>query len=213
MCKTSLRAIATATAIAAALLACPAGPSQAGEGRSCTVDRVEGATVRYSKGPDWVALTVNELPAGAVKVSTGQDTRIEIACSDGIVVTVGYATTVDLAALTAAPRSDGNVLLDLVDGIIGIVAPERSWTSFRVRTPLAIASIRSTTWFAEHAAGADSAFFVREGEVAVTADGKAFRLSPGEGLTITPEGGPGEVKAWGPKRIDEAVARLGFAWR
>ena len=119
----------------------------------------------------------------------------------------------DLSALTAAPASDGDVLLDLVEGIIGIVAPERSWTSFRVRTPLAIASIRSTTWFAEHADGGASAFFVRHGEVAVAADGREFRLAPGEGLTVAPEDGPGEVVAWGQERIDRAVARLGFSWR
>ena len=213
MRNSSFREIAAAATLAAAILAGLAAASLAGEGRTCTVNRMEGTTVRYSQGPDWVALTVNELPAGAIKVATGRRTRIEIACTDGIVVTVGYATTVDLSALTAAPASDGDVLLDLVEGIIGIVAPERSWTSFRVRTPLAIASIHSTTWFAEHADGGASAFFVRHGEVAVAADGREFRLAPGEGLTVAPEDGPGEVVAWGQERIDRAVARLGFSWR
>ncbi|MEQ8349568.1 MAG: FecR family protein [Sneathiellaceae bacterium] len=202
---------------AAMALLCPlllAGPAQAAESvRTCRVERVEGTTVRYRQGEDWVALAVTALPEGATRVETGGDTRVEIRCSDGIVVTIGFGTRVDLSHLTGPQDSRGDVLLDLVDGIIGIVAPEGSWSSFRVRTPLAIASIRSTEWLVEHEAGQATAVFVRRGTVAVEAGGTERALSAGEGVTIAADGQPAAVMNWGQPRIARTAARLGFAWQ
>lgn len=181
--------------------------------RTCRVERVEGSTVRYRQGEDWVALAVTELPAGATRVETGDRTRVEIRCSDGIVVTIGFGTRVDLTTLTGQQAQSGDVLLDLVEGIMGIVAPHRTWSSFQVRTPLAIAAIRSTEWLIEHAEEGPTAVFVRRGEVAVAADGDSLLLAQGQGVTIAAAGRPGPVIAWGRQRIARAAAAVGFGWQ
>ncbi|HUF87460.1 MAG TPA: FecR domain-containing protein [Thermohalobaculum sp.] len=178
--------------------------------RDCAVEAVEGEDVRAWSAGAWSALRPGQSLAPEAKVATGAGSRVKIACDDGIVVTVGSASEVNLEALTTPGDS---VIVQLIDGIVGLFAPERV-RRFEVRTPLAIASVRSTGWLVEHDADEGSAVFVRAGAVAVAArSGGRFRLAPGEGITITPDGVPGEVKTWGPPRIARSTEALGFDWR
>lgn len=181
--------------------------------RTCTVARVEGTHVRYWQGEDWVALAVTELPVGATRVETGERTRIRIACSDGVVIAVGFGTEVDLTKLTGPAGGSRGILLDLFHGILGIVAPERNWSDFEVRTPLAIASVRSTEWLVEAASGAGTAVFVHDGLVEVRTDGGIALLSAGEGVDVAPGGTIGPVTAWGAARIARSSAAVGFDWQ
>ena len=109
-------------------------------------------------------------------METGNRARVEILSSDGIAVTIGFGTRVDPTSLTGLQGRDGDLLFDLVEDILGIVAPHRIWRSFRVPTSLAIASIRSTEWLVEHEAEAPTGVFVRHGEVTVAADGNDLLL-------------------------------------
>jgi ferric-dicitrate binding protein FerR (iron transport regulator) len=106
------------------------------------------------------------------------------------------------------------VAIQLIEGIIGLVVPQRNWRRFEVSTPVAIASVRSTEWLIEWRRGGSAAVFVRMGEVAVrSAQGERFMLGMGDGITISAAGAAGDVKQWGAARIAESTAMLGFEWR
>lgn len=192
-----------------ALVLLAAFAATAAEARECEVARLEGQTVRIWHEGSWSPLAPGPLPAGATKVETGRETRVEIRCDDGVVVTVGVATEVNLEVLSGAEADRGRAVLQLIRGIVGVV----SGRGFQVRTPLAIASARSTAWLVEHDAAEGSAVFVREGRVGVRAPSQAVVLGAGEGLTVPPSGAAAEVKTWGAPRIARSVEALGLGWR
>ena len=84
-----------------------------------------------------------------------------------------------------------------------------------MRTPLAIASARTTTWLVEYAEATGTGVFVRLGSVDVAAarGGATARLDAGEGVTIVPGAARVQVVRWGEGRIAGAGATLGFGWQ
>ena len=193
------------------LLALLAAPAAA---RDCAVTAREGAPARIWSDGEWRDLELGPLPAGSQVIATGPAARLEITCDDGVTVTVGFGAEVTLETLVGPSDRAGSVVLQLLRGIVGVVAPRRTWESFEVRAPLAIASARSTEWLAEHAEATGSTVFVREGRVAVRpARGAAVTLEAGEGVTQPPEGPAAPVLRWGPPRVAGAAAALGFGWR
>jgi ferric-dicitrate binding protein FerR (iron transport regulator) len=202
-----------AIGLAIVMLAPPAA-TFGGEIRSCVVDGVEGTRARYWHSGVWSDVVVKlALPAEA-KVTTGFETRVRIVCDDGAIVSIGSGTEVNLENLVGAADSQRSVAIQLIEGIIGLVVPQRNWRRFEVRTPVAIASVRSTEWLIEWRRGGSAAIFVRMGEVAVrSARSERFILGMGEGITISAAGAAGDVKQWGAARIAESTAMLGFDWR
>lgn len=191
-----------------------AGPALAADtGRQCDVAEISGPEATLWRFGDEVGLVVGALAPGEGTITTGSTTRVEIRCDGGVVITIGVDTRVALESLVGAAASD-NVILQILDGIVGAVAPARNWKGFELRSPLAIAAIRSTEWFLQHDSDTGSAVFVREGRVEVSAprQGRAFALAPGEGVDVTPtDAGP--VRTWGAARVEAAGERLGFGWR
>ena len=179
--------------------------------RNCTVGRVVGtAHLAGAQGERRVAAGLAVAADDAVL--TQADGQVEIICSDGIVVTVGFATHIELASLIVQEPREKNVLLRLLDGIAGFVVPAKTFRSFGVETPTAVAAVRSTRWLVDTASG-KSAVFVGEGRVSVTPSaGTDVILDPGEGIDVDAAGKPATVRQWGPQRIAAAVARLGFGW-
>ena len=196
------------------LMSLTAGPAIAADDRTCVAEAVEGDTANYWNDGTWAELREGQPLDPESKVSTGGNTRVKITCDDGVVVTVGVETELNLEQLAGTAGRDRNVVLQLISGIVGLVAPERTWSRFEVRTPVAIASVRSTEWLVEHAVAEGAAVFVRTGRVVVSLrDGRAFTLGDGEGITISPGGVPGEVKTWGAPRIEQSTEALGFDWQ
>lgn len=194
----------------AALLAAAPGLAGAADPRFCTVEAIDGPEALGWHAGEWSPLRAGQAVAFEAKVATDGATRVKITCGDGIVVTVGTGTEVNLESLVGPAAG---VVLQLIDGIVGVLAPEGT-ESFDVRTPLAIASVRSTEWLVEHSAGDGSAVFVRAGRVGVAPRrGNRVTLGPGEGITIPPEGPAGQVKTWGEARISRSTAALGFDWQ
>ena len=195
-----------------ALLIAAAPEARAAE-RNCAVSAVEGTSATLWRFGAERPLSPGALPAGESTIRTGDATRVEIACDDGTVVTIGAGTRVALESLAGAGPSK-NVLIQIIEGVVGAVAPSRSWSGFELRSPLAIAAIRSTEWLMEHDPEKGSAVFVREGRVRVSAPaGPAYAtLGPGEGLDVSSDGA-GAVKTWGAARVEAVGARLGFGWR
>jgi hypothetical protein len=185
-----------------------------GESRSCVVDGVEGTGTRYWHSGVWSDVVVKlALPAEA-KITTGFDTRVRIVCDNETIISIGSGTEVNLENLVGGADSRRSVAMQLIEGIIGLVMPQQNWTRFEVRTPVAIASVRSTEWLIEWRRGKSAAVFVRMGEVAVrSSHGERFMLGMGEGITISAAGTAGEVKLWGAARIAESTEMLGFDWR
>ncbi len=180
--------------------------------RSCVVTEIEGAEAKLWHEGEWQALGTDTLPSGASKVVTGADTRLRLTCADGVAVTIGADTEVNLEALAGPSGSRTDAIVELINGIIGIVAPERTWRAFEVRTPLAIASVRSTEWLVENRRDAAS-IFVRKGRVSVGTRWGRYSLSRRKGIDVTEAGGAGDVKEWSEERITAATTALGPGWR
>jgi hypothetical protein len=181
--------------------------------RTCAVQGVEGNTAQYWQDGVWSPIeNALEISADA-KIATGPDARVKIVCDDGIIVTIGSGTEVNLEQLAGLADLQTNIFLQLIDGIIAIVAPTRSWGRFEVRTPVAIASVRSTEWLVENDPADGAAVFVRAGTVVVRIqDGRQVRLGRGEGISVSADGVAGETKQWGAARIARSTAALGFDW-
>lgn len=194
----------------AALLALAPGSPAAADPRSCTVAAIDGPEALGWHAGEWAWLRAGQAVAAEAKIATGGATRVKVACGDGTVVTIGSATEVNLESLVGPAAG---VVIQLLDGIVGLLAPGGT-QGFVVRTPLAIASVRSTEWLVEHSGTDGSAVFVRAGRVRVAPRaGGSVTLGPGEGVTVPPEGPAGAVKAWGEARIARSTVALGFDWQ
>jgi len=195
------------------LIACLVLPASAGaeDRHPCQVDAIAGPEARRLSEEFWFALSEGErIPADAT-VATGPATRLRIVCGRDTVVTVGVGTRMDLAELTQAEQG---LLLELIDGIVGVFLPDDSAAELEVRTPLAIASVRATRWLVEHSAGDGTAVFTQAGAVAVRMgdDGPPVTVEAGEGVSISAAGEAGAVKTWGVARIRRSTDALGFDW-
>ena len=202
-------------ALATLLSMLGAGEGTAQEVRACSVSAIQGAPARARVSGQWHDLAVGPLARGAALIATGPGARVEIRCDDGLVLTLGAGIEVELEGLIGAAGPERSVGLRLLRGIVGIEAPNRSWKSFEVRTPLAIASARTTTWLVEYAEATGTGVFVRLGSVDVAAarGGATTRLDAGEGVTIVPGAARVQVVRWGEGRIAGAGATLGFGWQ
>lgn len=186
------------------------GPAYAAD-RACLVERFVGRDVQVRSGGGWHTPATGEALLVSSQIRTGPASRLQVSCDDGTTVTVGPSSLVDLGTLVG-PREEG-ILVRITNGIVGIVAPTRTWSSFGVRAPNLVASVRSTTWLVE-AAPSQSSCFVREGRVAVTTNaGADYSLGPGDGIDVDGSGQTPGVRQWGAARISETRARLGLNWQ
>lgn len=201
--------------LAGLVLAFAGGGAQAQQTRNCDAAVVEGAPTRIEVGGSWSTLTVGPLPQGAATIATGPGARVEVRCDDDLVLTIGAGAEVALAGLTRPAGPQRSVVLRLLQGIVGIDAPNRTWSAFEVRTPLAIASARSTSWLVEYAEPTGAGVFVRSGAVAVTGarGGATVTLTGGQGVTIIPGAASVAVLTWSEARRAGAAATLGLGWR
>lgn len=191
-----------------------AGSANAADARSCVVDRVEGPNARYWVAGDWLTVVAGSTVPADAKFATDDETRVLITCGDGTVVTIGTRTEINLENLVAISGRREPVAMQLIYGIIGLFLPDATGAGFEVRTPVAIASVRSTRWLMEWDPKDAAAVFVRSGTVTVrgTISGR-YILREGEGITIAAGGETGPVKTWGAARIEQSIGRLGFEWR
>lgn len=199
-------ALAALALIGGLLLRPDAATAQPAE--SCLA-RVEGAGARVWIAGSWSPLAPGPLPAGAAKVATSETARVEIACADGLIVTIGVGCEVNMDALLA--RGEPGVILQLMRGIVGLVTPERYARPVQVRTAVAVAAARSTAWLTSFDGEDDAAVFVREGAVLVDAGAAETLLRAGEGVDVV-DGVLRPPVAWGQARIEATGAALGFGW-
>ena len=196
------------------LVALPAlgwqGTAHAQARTACTVVDVSGPSARMWADGTWTQLRPGAAAVRDAKIVTDAQTRARIVCEDGLAVTVGTSTEVNLESLTDI---GGGRVMQIIEGVLGIFGAADTAAGMKVRTPLLIASVRSTRWTAEHSPADGSAVFVRSGRVRVVGrDRVAVVLAEGQGVTVTGQGETGEVKTWGEARIRKTMDALGFDW-
>ena len=175
---------------------------------ACAVAELDGPSARIWIAGDWTDLAPGAAIPRDAKVVTDAATRVRIVCADGLEVTIGTATEVNLESLS---ETGGGRVVQIIEGFLGIFGGGDS--GLRVRTPLLIASVRSTRWTVEQSAADGAAVFVREGRVRVLGrDRREVFLGGGLGVTVSPDGMTGGVKKWGAARIAATMGALGFDW-
>lgn len=197
--------------LTAACLALAALPAIAEQRAACAVDAIDGPDASLWAQGVWRPLEVGAaVPRDAI-VLTGEETRARIECADGLELTIGVATQINLE--TVANRREGRTA-QLIKGVLGVFSPRVARKAFAIRTPTAVATVGGASALAQVDESSGDAVFVRDGEADVrTAGGQSATLSAGEGVSIDPTGAAGPVKVWGEARIRSATDALGFDWR
>ncbi|PWJ21387.1 FecR family protein [Jannaschia seohaensis] len=195
--------------LCALLLLAPGGTRAQGE-TFCQVVEVTIGAATIQRGRTRVTAVVGHVLATGDRIRTEAAARVRILCDSGLTVDVGPDTRIDLDALLVPPEEGGAVRL--LRGVAGFLLPRPRSGGFEVRTPSAVAAVRSTEWAVEVSGEATTAF-VREGRVAVGGRRSVVLLGPGEGVEVTAQGALGPVQSWDAERVDALGARIGPAWQ
>ena len=191
----------------AALLFC-LHPAHAQSTGTCLVQRIEGTAMVSAGGSAPRAAQTGQALAAADTVRTQSQSRITMACANNLKVVLGPDSVITVEGLLAAETQTFG--LRLLDGIVGFIF-KGSGGGVQVRTPSAVAAVRSTEWAMRWSNGV-SEVFTREGTVAVSADGGSVRLGPGDGVDVSDSGEFKPVVQWRPPRIARFGELLGADW-
>lgn len=136
--------------------------------------------------------------------------RVTLQCNDDLQVIVGPDS--DLQVMRLMQRSPQTFGMRLKQGIAGFLFESgEDGGAVEVRTPSAVAAVRSTQWAMQVKDGA-SAVFAREGTVSVFGQTGNVKLAPGDGVDVSAEGTVKPVVQWGQRRIDLFAGLLGPDW-
>jgi hypothetical protein len=183
-------------------------PAQAQE-RTCEVAEVAGEASLAQSGGRIDVEVGTDLGARDI-LTTGPAGRVEVACSDGTRVTVGPDTQIGLGSLVGEQAEDTSIGMSLHRGIARFLAPVRTWGTFNVFGPVAVASVRSTEWIMETPKSGTNVFVLQGAVDVLSKRGDNVRLSPTFGIDVAPDGTMAEPKKWGAKRVADVLARLGL---
>jgi hypothetical protein len=144
------------------------------------------------------------------QIRTGGDGRVEILCSDQTTVTIGAETEINLGSLVGEQGDDETIAMSLHRGIARFLAPVRTWGTFNVFGPVAVASVRSTEWVMETPKRGTNVL-VLKGRVEVRSKrGDGYVIGTGYGIDVARDGTVGEPKQWGAERVARTLARVTF---
>lgn len=194
--------------MAAGILLLATGTAAA-EDRTCQISAVSGQASLSHEGKR-AKTEIGTQVAAKDTLRTGGDGRVEILCSDGVVVTVGAETELGLGSLVGTQGPSETIAMSLHRGIARFLAPVRTWGTFNVFGPVAVASVRSTEWVMETPKKGTNVL-VLDGSVTVRAkSGDGIILGPGHGVDVAADGTMGEPKTWGAERVEKTLKRLGL---
>lgn len=179
------------------------------EQRTCEVAEVSGeATLTHDGSRAAAAVGADLAPSDLLR--TGSSGRIDVACSDGTRVTLGPDTEINLGSLVGEQDENASIGMSLHRGIARFLAPVRTWGTFNVFGPVAVASVRSTEWIMETPKRGTNVF-VLDGVVEVQGKrGNTVRLEPTYGVDVAADGTMAAPKKWGAKRVTDVLTRLGL---
>jgi hypothetical protein len=185
-----------------------AGPALA-ETRSCQIERVAGTASVTQDGTRSPAKPGTVLGESDM-IRTGDNGMVEVLCSDETKITIGAATELNLGSLVGEQGKDETIAMSLHRGIARFLAPVRTWGTFNVFGPAAVASVRSTEWVMETPKRGTNVL-VLKGRVEVRAKtSEGWILGPTYGVDVTADGKMGEPKVWGEARVKKVLARVTF---
>jgi len=195
----------------AGLLTLTPGAATAQVETICQIVQVTDGAVTIRRGRTRVDAVVGHVLATGDLIRTDAEGRATVMCDSGLTMNVGPGTRIDLEALLVpASRGAG---VRILEGIAGFLLPRPRPGGFQVRTPSAVAAVRSTEW-AVTVDGRAMTTFVRKGRVVVGGRlGEAVALTQGQGVDVTSRGAVGSVTNWGTGRIDALDTRLGSDWQ
>jgi hypothetical protein len=175
----------------------------------CVITQTEGEAVVSARGAGRQPAVVGLGLGTNATLRTRADARVVMECSGGLRVVLGPDSRIRLSGLLQGAQAP--LGLRLLDGIAGFLFDGDGSDGVQVRTPSAVAAVRSTEW-AMRVQDRASAVFTREGAVFVVGREGRVRLEPGNGVDVTARGAVGPVVDWGQARIDRFKALLGPAW-
>jgi len=181
-------------------------PTHAASGATCTVQSIDGSAAEVWRNGTILTLRDAMPLMSNDRIETGAGTRLTVLCSEGTRITIGPETSIDLGDFTSGGSNWSSFLME---GVSWFARPFFRDDRFEVRTPSAVASVRSTEWFVDVKEGA-TAVFVDEGGVLVSASDSGTLLEADLGIDVSASGVAGPAKRWGKKRIDALRQRLGF---
>lgn len=190
-------------------LASGAHPARADDGTACFITSVSGPAEVSARGAGRQQATPGLGLGRNATLRTGPEARVQMACPHGLAVAVGPDSEIVVSGvLDGAARPFG---LRLMDGIAGFLFDRDGGDGVQVRTPSAVAAVRSTEWAMRVERGA-SAVFAREGSVLVAGGTGSVTLRAGDGVDVAADGAVGPVRRWGQPRIDLFDRLLGPGW-
>ena len=190
------------------LLLLSAAPALA-ESRTCQIERVAGTATLSHEGKR-VAAKAGAALAAKDQIRTGGDGHVEITCSDQTTVTLGAETELNLGSLVGEQGESETIAMSLHRGIAKFLAPVRTWGTFNVFGPVAVASVRSTEWVMETPKRGTNVL-VLKGRVEVRAKtSEGYILAAGQGVDVAKDGKMGDPKTWGAERVEKTLKRLAF---
>ena len=185
-----------------------AQPAAADE-RACQVAEAAGEATLTHEGNRAAASAGTALAASDL-LRTGPSGRIEVACSDGTQVTVGPDTEINLGSLVGEQGADTSIGMSLHRGIARFLAPVRTWGTFNVFGPVAVASVRSTEWIVDTPKRGTNVFVIAGLVEVQSKRGNVVRLPATYGVDVAPDGAMAAPKKWGAPRVAEVLQRLGL---
>ena len=184
-------------------------PAAAQSIRTCAVSRLVGEAVVIREGI-YSRLEPKLRLRPSDRISTAAGAKLEITCSDGIIVVVAESSSLDIGRLSDQGTTDA--ALEILEGIVRFILPERRTPGrFEVTTPTAVASVRSTDWLIQMTPRGTGVLVIR-GRVAVQGrvGGPTTELAPGEGVDVAPGAVAPPAARWGQARVDRVVAATTF---
>ena len=202
-----LRSFSFAFVLLLAAFLAPTGTADAQSDEQCQISNSTAEPLSQSDVENAVS---GQLLSAGDRIRTNATGRATITCSTGLTIILGGDTDIVLDRIMTPNRPNAGVRL--LEGIAGFLLPQPRSGGFEVRTPSAIAAVRSTEWAIDVDRTATAAF-VRDGAVSLTASGGSVLLTPGEGVDVDSTGGVGQVVAWSESRIATVDQRLGADWQ
>ena len=150
------------------------------------------------------------------RIETDEDARVTLLCDGGLTVSVAPNSSLRVDRyLTDSPTGWRRLFgqggqMQLLEGAAGFLKQGVGGSRFRLRTPNAVAAVRSTEWAVE-TNGKTTAVFVRSGRVRATGGGSSQSLEAGEGIDIAGSDVSGVLR-WPEERVRALNERIGGAW-
>lgn len=201
--------LGAAVILAAASLG-TAAPLRADADAACFITHVAGSAEVSARGAGRFAARPGLGLGRNATMRTGEASRVRMTCPDGLAVVIGPQSEIAVSGFLegASSRPFG---VRLMNGIAGFLFDRTGGDGIQVRTPSAVAAVRSTEW-AMRVENRASAVFSRDGTVFVVAEDGTARLQAGDGVDVTASGEVGPVVRWGQARIDLFADLLGPRW-